>query len=79
MSAMHWCLCPHPLESEIALGWTPCMLLQDIDDSIQHALGVLKELMPHVNVQRQMSEEQQVWLTFASLVEGNRSGHTAQP
>ena len=46
--------------------------MQGVDGSIERALGVLAQLMPHVNVQRQMAEEQQVWLTFASLVEGHR-------
>jgi hypothetical protein len=47
--------------------------MQSVDESIRHALEVMHSLMPHVNVQQQISTEQQVWLTFSSLVEGNRS------
>jgi hypothetical protein len=50
-----------------------CML-QGVDEDIVYALSVLKELMPHVNVQRQMTEEQQMWLTFSALVQGGRKG-----
>jgi hypothetical protein len=49
-------------------------MLQGVDEDIVYALSVLKELMPHVNVQRQMTEEQQMWLTFSALVQGGRKG-----
>lgn len=47
--------------------------IQSVDAKIEYALGVMNQLMPHVNVERLMSEEQQVWLTFSSLVDGKKN------
>jgi hypothetical protein len=54
-------------------------MLQGVDENIVYALGVLKQLMPHVDVQRQMKEEQQVWLTFSALVDGRSAGQKTAP
>lgn len=55
----------------------PC--LQSVDRRIEHALAVMAKLMPHVDVEAALREQDQVWWTFQTLVESKSYVNPTKP
>ena len=50
--------------------------MQSVDARMRHALAVMAKLMPRVDVEVALQQQDQVWWTFQSLVESESAAHS---